>query len=136
MFIHHHNNFPSLKDIFDDITDLKNYVENTLGCSFILSTMLRHPLERMLSHIFYTFSYVEKVNLAEWSYVYQNYMSHYILFNYCRWNEKAEAFQCGYLWDTLGTIAKDGKNWGLYESHMMDENELYNQTRTFLEDNF
>eukprot|EP00494_Astrolonche_serrata_P004895 UN04910 len=63
--VHQHLNSPSIKMLSDEFLELRSYVENELKCSFILTTLLRDPVERLLSHMYYRFSYVYQEKLDD-----------------------------------------------------------------------
>eukprot|EP00494_Astrolonche_serrata_P030154 UN30421 len=125
--VQHHNESPPIGFLERPIHEMRNYVENVLGCKFLMTSVIREPIRRQLSHIFYKFSFVPNNTLDEWIPLYQNYICHYYLFNWCHRDER-DRLECGADPEVNEIISKEGLNWGLHKYNPISDEELFKQT--------
>eukprot|EP00494_Astrolonche_serrata_P031657 UN31926 len=93
--IKHHHGAPGMYYILSNLTRLKTTVEKQ-GCTFLLTTVLRDPVTRLLSNL--AFNSIDQNMADEFITSRSNWLSRYLLYNLCDYTDEYKTeIRCGYL---------------------------------------
>ena len=90
-----HHGFPGLAYIHNTSLPRWRTVLEDQGCKLVVTTILRHPLERLLSNL--DFNHVQDDDVEAFVQSRSNWLSRYLLYNLCRRiGPRWQDIQCGY----------------------------------------